>query len=409
MKKPTIEMIPARRAVCSDTTTELDVLIRIIPPSVETSATRPPLNIGLVLDRSGSMSGEKLVMAQKAAVFAVEQLNPTDYVSVTIFDDEVQTIVPATPATDKQRIIQAIRAVCSGGSTALHDGWVEGGIQVGANLLPERLNRIVLLTDGQANVGKTDPDAICSDVHGLFQRGISTTTLGIGIDYNEDLLEAMAKSGDGNYEFIERTSQLSQIFEKELSGLMATSGHTVSLGIEPQQGAEVVDVFNDLERNSFGRLLLPNLIMGYPINVVARLTVPVRREESDICFARVAWTEPDSGERHVIREVLSLPALDSRSYAALPVDPQVSEQLGMLEAARIRQQAIMEMARGDVMAARSSLRRGRDYVESCMAPSPMASAEISDFDDLDRRLASQDVASASKAAKYQNYSKRRSR
>jgi Ca-activated chloride channel family protein len=276
-------------------------------------------------------------------------------------------------------------------------------------LSPERLNRIILLTDGQANVGKTDPDAICTDVHGLLQRGISTTTLGVGLDYNEDLLEAMARSGDGNYEFIEHASQLPAIFEKELNGLMATSGHTVSLGIEPQQGAEVVDVLNDLERNTYGRLLLPNLTMGSPISVVVRLQVPARRSESDICFARVAWTDPTSGERHVIREALSVPAIPSRELEALPEDPQVVEQVALLEAARIRQQAILEMTRGDIGAARQSLRRGREYVEACMAPSPMAAAEVDDFVDLDQRLSNQDVASASKAAKYGNYRKRRSR
>src|SRR4028119_931746 len=101
--------------------------------------------------------------------------------------------------------------------------------------------------------------------------------MAVGTDYNEDLLEAMAKSGDGNYYFIEGAAQLPAIFETEFQGLMATVGHTVSLGIEPQGGVEVADVLNELERNSYGRLLLSNLIAGNALQVVVRLSIPAQK------------------------------------------------------------------------------------------------------------------------------------
>jgi len=219
----------------------------------------------------------------------------------------------------------------------------------------------------------------------------------------------MAKSGDGNYYFIEGAAQLPAVFNSEMQGLMATTGHTVSLGLEPQGGAEVGDVLNDLERNSLGRLQLPNLIVDSPIQVVARLDVPACKSESDFCFVRLAWTDPKSGERHVIREALSLPAVGDEEFESMRPDPLVVEQVGILQVARIREQAIEEMRRGDMAAARTSVARAHQHVEAFMDFSPASVAEAEDLTALDRRLADEDLSSASKMAKFQNYNKRRSR
>jgi Ca-activated chloride channel family protein len=202
------------------------------------------------------MQGTKMHYAREAAKFAVENLLPSDRISVVLFDDRIETLVPSTLATDKNALREKISHVHSRGSTALHAGWVEGGTQVGQFLNPDQLNRVIVLSDGLANVGETRPDAIASDVHGLAQTGVSTTTLGIGDDYSEDLLAAMARSGDGNFFHIESADQLPEIFETELSGLSATLGQRVSLGVEPQAGGRVMDVLNDLDRTNTKRYKL---------------------------------------------------------------------------------------------------------------------------------------------------------
>jgi len=406
-EKPIVEMIPLKSAVRKDAPTELAILVRIVAPQMEIARERPQLNLGLVLDRSGSMSGAKLRAVKDAAKYAVQQLKATDRVAVTIYDSEVETIVPSTNAGNKETITRKINGIECGGATALHDGWVEGGMQVSRHLDTKGLNRVLLLTDGLANHGETNVDRICSDVKGLASRGVSTTTMGVGNDFNEDLLQAMSQSGDGNYYFIEGAGDLERIFAGELRGLMATVGHTVSLGIEPQGGSEAVDVMNDLERNKLGRLQLPNLVAGNAIEVVVKLQVSAQSVESDVCFVRLAWSTPDSSERFVVREALSLPSVSSGEWDALPENERVADAVALLETARIRQQAVEELERGDIAAARSSFSRGRSLAGN-IKDGAAAAEEAALFEVLDGDFDKGEHAHLSKLAKAHNYKRRRS-
>src|SRR3954447_3836597 len=177
MSEPTIEILPIKDAVRSDQATTLDVLVRITPPTPEVHFVRPPINLGLVLDRSGSMAGaKKMAYAQEAACFAVEQLLPTDRIIFTIFDNVVETIAPNRPVTDKPALVRQIKGISPRNATALHAGWKEGGVQVDKNQIDHGLNRVILLSDGQANEGVTDPNVLASEAKALAARGVSTTT-----------------------------------------------------------------------------------------------------------------------------------------------------------------------------------------------------------------------------------------
>src|SRR5262249_36404285 len=158
------ELIPARHAVCSDAPIVLDVLVRITPPPPQVHFPRAPLNLGLVLDHSGSMAGgKKMAFAREAAAFAVKQLLPTDWVSITIFDDVVGVSVPSGPAADKPGLVRRIEQIQPRGSTDLHGGWAEGGRQAEAGYVPGWVNRVLLLSDGLANVGVVEPNAIVAE------------------------------------------------------------------------------------------------------------------------------------------------------------------------------------------------------------------------------------------------------
>ena len=404
MKVPTINLIPLREAVSSDSPTTLDVLVRIIPPEPEIELERPALNIGLVIDRSGSMRGQKMEYARQAACYAVEQLLPTDRVSVTIYDDQVETLIASTPAVNKANIIHQIKRIHSRGSTALHAGWVQGGIQVSQHLNPEYLNRVILLSDGLANVGETNPDVIASDVHGLAKRGVSTTTMGIGDDYNEDLLEAMARSGDGNYYYIQSPQQLPNIFARELQGLMATIGTTVSLGIEPQGDITLAEVLNDLDVNVNGRYSLPNLVIGNPIEVVVRLKVPAMAQESGLCYFRLAWNAPEQQTRQKLRVALRLPAVSSAQLREFPFNPEVQQQVALMMAARAKNEAVQLADRGNYEAASQLLQQTRQQMLTTPELS-LTGPEAEALADLDSELQARNISSYRKMSRSQSHSR----
>jgi Ca-activated chloride channel family protein len=359
MTQPRVNLIPLRPAVRTDSAVTLDVLITITATTPDVPAERPPINLGLALDRSGSMAAHnKLNYARDAAIFAVQQLLPTDRVSVVTFDDNVAAIVANTPAADRERVIARIRRIEPGNSTALHGVWHEAAQQVRQHLLTGGLNRVLLLSDGLANVGETRPGAIATDVNRLARAGVSTTRLGLGDDYNEDLLQAMAQSGDGNYHYVETPRQLPDLFQTELHGLIATRGTSVSLGLEPQGGVEVADVLNELEKNEYGRLKLSNLLAGLPVRVVVRLQIPPMSGAAELCRFRLAWNEPGRS-RQSLRVALRLPAVDGAQWQALAESDEVREQAALLLVARAKQEATRCQEKHDRAGAERWLKQAR--------------------------------------------------
>jgi Ca-activated chloride channel homolog len=404
--KPTIELIPLYPVIDRDRPSTLDLILRVTPPPQSIDSTRPPLNLGFVIDRSGSMAGVKIEYARKAIVYAIEQLQPIDRLSVTIFDDEVDVLIPSTPALEKNSLIKQVNRIQPRNSTALHAGWVRGGIQVSQYLSPEAVNRVILLSDGLANVGETNPDVISSQVHGLVKRGVSTTTMGVGDDYDEDLLEAIARSGDGNYYYISSPADLPKIFQGELRGLMSTFGHTVSLGIEPQAGVELVDVFNDFDRTEYGRYKLPNLIQGNTIEVAVRLKVPATNGNEDLCFFRLAWNDAESGERRVARVQLRLPAVSSAEYSEFSPNAAVQSSIAQLLVARAKEEAAQYIAQGDLEASKAVIAETRCYAGGMM-PS-VAESELGELNELEADLERGDREVARKKMLYQRFQTRRS-
>jgi Ca-activated chloride channel family protein len=402
MNRPTIELLPLRPAVRSDSPTTLDVLVRITPPVVEPSSTRPTLNLALVLDRSGSMGAEnKLAFAREAAAFVVGELAPTDRVSLTVFDHNVQTLAPNAPAANREPLLRLIAGVRPGGNTALHGGWAEGAKQVGDNVVPGGLNRVLLLSDGLANVGEARPDAIATDVHARRTAGVSTSTLGLGNDYNEDLLEGMARSGDGNYYYVESPAQLATIFRTELNGLTATAGTDVLLAVEPGPGVAAAEVLNELDRAEDGRLRLPNLVSGFPVLVALRLTVPPAAGERRICAVRLDWSAP-GGERADATAGLTLPAVDAAAYSVLAPDLDVQERATLLLVARIKKKATQALDRYEPEEARRLLREAQALLRTIPATAEVG-LEIQSLAEIDAEIERGEYVATSKRAKYDHY------
>jgi Ca-activated chloride channel family protein len=196
----------------------------------ETPVNRTPINLALVLDRSGSMAGEKLAAAKEAAIRFAGHLGVHDRLSVVVFDDAVHTIFgPATP--DALLAEEAIARVYEGGSTNLSGGWLQGRTHVEAGLLPDGVNRVVLFTDGQANVGIVDRGPLVELARSAAERRVTTTCIGFGADFNEDLLKAMSDAGSGNFWYVESVDQMASVFAEEIEGLVALAAQNVEVQV----------------------------------------------------------------------------------------------------------------------------------------------------------------------------------
>jgi Ca-activated chloride channel family protein len=301
------------------------------------------------------MAGEKLSHARKAARSLAAELTARDRLAIVAFDDEVRIVVPSRPVDSALPFLQAINTIEAGGTTALFDGWLAGALQVAEHLDGAALNRVLLLSDGQANEGLTEPAAIAEKVAGLNQRGISTSAFGLGAGFDEDLMGAIAAAGDGTLAQIESPAQLADLYASELRGLTTTNGRRVSIGIRPQHGAELVDVLNDLTTTSAGNLQLPNLRQGQTLQVGLRLQLPPWSPNQPITGIRLAWDTPGVSRRQELRQQLILPVLPAAELSELEVDNDVAEQLALLQASRDRNCVIEALDRGDQGAALASL------------------------------------------------------
>ncbi|MGY8690836.1 MAG: vWA domain-containing protein, partial [Verrucomicrobiales bacterium] len=189
---------------------------------------RSPVNIALVLDRSGSMSGEKLQSAKDAARMAVRMLRSHDIFSLITYDSTVEVVVPATKVSDPQSILRAIDTIQVGGNTALFGGVAKGSGEVRKFLSKERVNSVILLSDGMANVGPSTANELVELGRSLIKEGISVTTLG----YNEDLMIALANKSDGVHRFIQEPQQLVTFFKDEFGNVMNVVAQQIDVWIE---------------------------------------------------------------------------------------------------------------------------------------------------------------------------------
>jgi len=179
---------------------------------------KPKMNIAIVIDRSGSMQGDKIENAKQAAVIAINQLTKDDIISVIAYGSDVEVIVPATKATDRAQIIEKVMQITADGQTALYAGVAKGAAEVRKFLDKKNISRVVLLSDGQANVGPSSPAELGDFGASLAKEGMAVSTIGLGYGYNEDLMAELAKRSEGNFIFAETPQQLADIFDKGLGG-----------------------------------------------------------------------------------------------------------------------------------------------------------------------------------------------
>jgi Ca-activated chloride channel family protein len=207
--------------------------------AVTTTDERPPVNLVVVLDRSGSMGGDKIERAKEAAMEALHRLGPKDLFSLVLYDHEVETVVPPQSASNVEWIEGRIRKIQSRGNTALFAGVSQGAAEMRKNLENRKyVPRILLLSDGQANVGPSAPEDLGRLGAALMKEGVAVTTVGVGTDYNEDLMTRLSQNSDGNAYFAANSAELPRIFNAELGGVLKVVARQVVLEITCTSGVK---------------------------------------------------------------------------------------------------------------------------------------------------------------------------
>ena len=228
--------------------TNLYLMVKVTGPKGDSKREPLPLNLSVVIDRSGSMNGDKLAYVKQAAKELVNRLGVKDRLSLVSYGDDVRVVLPPREVNDKDRFKRAIDGIQIQGWTNLSGGWLQGCEFVGAELFQKGVNRVLLLTDGLANRGETNPRRLATWASEKRAQGITTTTFGVGMDYNEDLLSRLASEGGGAFYFIDNPDQASTLFKEELQDLYNVVGQNLTVSIETESDVRSVKQLYDYPR-----------------------------------------------------------------------------------------------------------------------------------------------------------------
>ncbi|WP_068603665.1 vWA domain-containing protein [Paenibacillus swuensis] len=204
---------------------------------------RAPLNLCLVLDRSGSMSGNPLEYSKKACQFVVDQMNEGDMLSMVTFEDEVSTVFEPQFAERKSELKRRIQTIQPGGCTNISGGLLKGLQYVAMNKREGYVNRVILLSDGQANRGIIEPEKLGSIAKEYVTAGIGVTTMGVGENFDEEVLEAISENGGGNFYYIDKAERIPFIFHKELEGLLTVLAQNLQLQLTPEPHVCIMNIY----------------------------------------------------------------------------------------------------------------------------------------------------------------------
>ena len=350
-------------------------MVCLAPPNVMSVPLKKAV---LILDRSGSMQGRKLGFVKEAATQALMYLTPDDVASVVTYDRSVNVLAPAQFMTAEARsaVLEKIETEWAGGQTNLSLGWFTGCDQIADHMTPARINRALLLTDGLANSGITDVETLVQESRELRRRGITTTTFGVGEEFNQFLLQGLADSGGGHFYFIDDAERIANSFAAELGELVETVARNIVVDIGVPASAEIEvleDLPNERQNNTF-RIHLGDAFSNETLSAVLHLELrPLRRAQNLLLPVSLSYDDAIESRNVTIDEppVLFRGVAESEAKRA-PVNDAVVQAACRSEVDRAKMHALHQDYEGDADGAQGTLGIARGTIGSLVPPATAA-------------------------------------
>lgn len=353
------------------------LMIRIVAPAApRPGGARPPIDLAFVIDRSGSMSGRPIELARQAVSQAVGMLDRRDRAALVVFDDHIDVLHRLAEVDIRQRneLRSVLARVDARGSTDLCGGWLNGCRELARYDSPaarDRVRRAIVLTDGLANQGETSISAFTRHASELRQCGITTTALGMGHNFDEGLLSAMAEAGGGNFAYIESASQLARTFERELDRLTSLTATQLELRLRLPEGlhGHLLNPFPVTRTGHQFDIDIDDLSGGDEVVLVFEVTSRKLLRDTRLPLElSLTWTDPASNSRRTEEAAVEpLTVVDDRIYAGIPGSDDVATQRALLQAASDQRRA-MELDRaGSYRESRKLLHQAVDVLMNAPA------------------------------------------
>jgi Ca-activated chloride channel family protein len=336
---------PRKDVITSNAGHSLDILVRLRAPLETGEAKRTPLAISLVIDRSGSMGGSKIAEAKRCALDLLGRLDDEDKVSLVVYDTVIDVLVEMMPVRLARTLMpMRLLEVEARGGTALHGGWLKGAETLAPTAGSGTMSRVILLSDGQANHGIIGSQLICDQVRELASAGVTTSTVGIGVDFNEELMTAIANAGQGNSWYGERVEDLAESFDAEMGFLANLAFQDVRVKLDtpllPRMGQ--IQVRNDYIQNSKGQYCLPSIAAGSEVWMAISLSmneVIYLQDSNSVLTCTINLKDRQGREQQCQVKLPAMPVVGLPEYRMATENELVARRFNEVESAEIQREA----------------------------------------------------------------------
>ncbi len=392
--------------IAIETDDQLSVMIELTAPPAPDTGERASSALEVVLDRSGSMAGDRLTGAKTALTSLVERLDPRDHFGLVVFDNQADVTVPARRLTDKAMVKRAIAGVQTGGNTDLSGGYLRG-LQEARRVAGSGSATVLIISDGHANAGITDPEALARVAAEAYTHGVTTSTLGFGLGYDERIMSAIARGGSGNEHFAEDPDTAVALIAGEVEGLLAQTAQAASLHVRLSPAVRSVLVVNDLPANTIDDGLLielgsfyaeetRKLVLTFDIPAVAALGL------TEVATLTFTYVELPALVQHTVTVPVHVNVMPGDQAAGRVPDPVVRTELIYLRAQQAKRRASSHLSSGDIDSALKEIQQAQREIAEAQVGAPEALvADLTEEAEMLSYLAREtETGSALRASKY---------